>query len=107
MSLVPRLHTWTAQFNVLFVDNPVGVGFSFTTDPDGFVSDEQQVGIDLYTMLEQFYTIFPHLANNPLFIAGESYGGKYAPSAACYIHQQVASGRSSINLVLLCCGDGD
>ncbi len=75
-TLVPRAATWTVEYNMVFVDNPVGVGFSFTTSSDGFVSNETQVGADLYSFTSQFFTIFSELASNPLYITGESYGGK-------------------------------
>ena len=31
---------------------------------------------DLYDLLQQFFILFPDLANNPFFAMGESYGGK-------------------------------
>jgi len=82
------------------------VGFSYTETVDGFVTNESDVGLALFLFLEQFFTIFDDIAANPLIIAGESYGGKYAPSAACYLHNQIVSGRSSIKLSGVSIGDG-
>ena len=31
-------YTWAGNHSVLYVDNPVGTGFSFTDDPDDFPS---------------------------------------------------------------------
>jgi vitellogenic carboxypeptidase-like protein len=105
-TLVPRALAWTKHFNLIYIDNPLGVGFSYTETADGFVTNEQQVGLDLFLFLEQFFTIFDNIAANPLIIAGESYGGKYAPSAACYLHSQIVSGRSSLKLSGVSIGDG-
>jgi vitellogenic carboxypeptidase-like protein len=41
----------------------------------------------LYNALQSFFSLHPALAVRPLFIAGESYGGKYVPSIAHYILQ--------------------
>jgi carboxypeptidase D len=61
---------------MLYIDNPVGVGLSRTNVADGFVHDENQVGRDLYSFISQFFIIFGDRAANPLWIAGESYGGE-------------------------------
>lgn len=61
----------------LFVDNPVGAGWSFTQDVRGFAKNEDDVARNLYRMLEQFYTVFEEEKAVDLYIAGESYGGHY------------------------------
>ncbi len=85
-TLVPRALSWTLNYNLIYIDNPLGVGFSYTETPQGFVTNEDEVGLDLWLFLQQFFTIFSDIASNPLYIAGESYGGKYAPSenVACF-----------------------
>jgi vitellogenic carboxypeptidase-like protein len=45
-TLVPRETAWTKPFSMLYIDNPVGVGFSRTDRPDGFVQNEDEVGRD-------------------------------------------------------------
>ncbi len=52
------------------------MGLSRTDRADGFVHDENQVGRDLYSFISQFFVIFADHAANPLWIAGESYGGE-------------------------------
>ena len=89
-------YTWAGNHSVLYVDNPVGTGFSFTDDPDdfpSFVEETTEVALfkqklfstcfeklflfqDLYNLLQQFYQLFPELVDNPFFAMGESYGGK-------------------------------
>lgn len=91
---------------MLYIDNPVGVGFSFTNGDAGFVRDEDDVAKDLYSFLEQFFTVFYQFKSRPFYIAAESYGGKYGPSAAYYIHQQKLLNRTSINLKGIAIGDG-
>jgi vitellogenic carboxypeptidase-like protein len=73
---------------MLYVDNPVGTGFSFTDDPDDFPSFVEETTEDLYNLLQQFFQLFPELVDNPFFAMGESYGGKYVPSLGFKIHQE-------------------
>lgn len=40
---------------------------------------------DVYAFLQLFLTEFPEYADNPLHIAGESYGGHYLPALAAEI----------------------
>jgi vitellogenic carboxypeptidase-like protein len=73
--LIGRASTWNKEFSLLFIDNPVGVGFSFTQSTDGYVRDEYHVGRDLYSFITQFFTIFNQYSKNDFYIAGESYAG--------------------------------
>jgi vitellogenic carboxypeptidase-like protein len=64
------------------------------------------VAEDLFIFLEQFFTIFHQFKSHPFWIAAESYGGKYGPSAAYYIHQKIQANQTSINLKGIAIGDG-
>lgn len=41
--LVLRNTSWSQQYDVVFIDNPVGTGFSYTQNANGFVTDEEEV----------------------------------------------------------------
>ncbi|XP_022189329.2 venom serine carboxypeptidase [Nilaparvata lugens] len=78
---------WSQHFNVIYIDNPVGTGFSFATE-NGYAQNQTVVGRDLYNFMLQFLTLFPHLRQNKFYITGESYAGKYIPAFAHTIHEQ-------------------
>ena len=108
--LTPRNHTWNEKYGLLIVDNPAGVGFSFVGDVAKPVDTEVQVGREMVSFLEQFCKVFPELYSETagLFIAGESYGGKYAPASAWSV-LQYNKGRPAANgipLRGLIVGDG-
>ncbi|KAI4811865.1 hypothetical protein KUCAC02_014737 [Chaenocephalus aceratus] len=44
-----RDYAWTSMYSVLYIDNPVGTGFSFTNDDQGFAQNQDDVGRDLYS----------------------------------------------------------
>ncbi|OON90967.1 MAG: hypothetical protein ATN32_00380 [Candidatus Epulonipiscium fishelsonii] len=45
--------------SVLFVDNPVGTGFSYTDRPDGFATNVATVASDMLVLLQHFFTARP------------------------------------------------
>ncbi|CAG9784175.1 unnamed protein product [Diatraea saccharalis] len=109
LQVVRRNLTWASDYSLLFVDNPVGAGFSFTDDDKGYTQNEDEVGEQLYELLIQFLEIFPELKTAPLFIAGESYAGKYVPALAIQIHRRNRESKESetpINLRGLSIGNG-
>jgi len=87
LHLLPRKFSWTNKYHVIYIDNPVGTGFSFTDDDAGYARNEEDVADNLYEFLEQFFTLFPSLLEHPLYLTGESYAGKYVPAIAHRIHR--------------------
>lgn len=75
--LLPRKYSWHLNHNLIYIDNPVGTGFSFTDSEDGYAKNEKDVGENLLRALQQFFLLFPDLQKNEFFLTGESYGGKY------------------------------
>lgn len=71
-----RKHTLLQQFNLLYIDQPVGTGFSFTPDPDGYVKTFDQAALDLYEALQQFFTLFNEYSKTDFYITGESFAGE-------------------------------
>ncbi|XP_041977441.1 uncharacterized protein LOC121731840 [Aricia agestis] len=98
-------YSWGKNHSLLFIDNPVGTGFSFTDDDRGFATNQTTIGENLYDAVQQFLTLFPELRAAPLTIAGESYAGKHIPSLAAQIHWN-RNAEKPINLQGLAIGNG-
>ncbi|XP_034144526.1 probable serine carboxypeptidase CPVL [Esox lucius] len=101
-----REFPWTSRYSVLYIDNPVGTGFSFTDDDNGFAQNQDDVGRDLYSALTQFFQIFPEYQSNPFYATGESYAGKYVPAIGYYIHKNNPTAKVQINFKGVAIGDG-
>uniref|UniRef100_A0A3Q1HS43 Probable serine carboxypeptidase CPVL n=1 Tax=Acanthochromis polyacanthus TaxID=80966 RepID=A0A3Q1HS43_9TELE len=101
-----RDYSWTTKYSVLYIDNPVGTGFSFTDDDRGFARNQDDVGRDLYSALTQFFQIFPEYQSNDFYATGESYAGKYVPAISYYIHKNNPTAKVKINLKGMAIGDG-
>lgn len=76
--------SWTNHANVIFLDQPVNVGFSYADDGTT-VSSSPVAGEDVYAFLEIFLNRYPQYSKTPFHIAAESYGGTYAPNFASII----------------------
>ncbi|XP_042637537.1 probable serine carboxypeptidase CPVL [Orycteropus afer afer] len=105
MTLRTRDFPWTTTFSMLYVDNPVGTGFSFTDDPRGYAVNEDDVARNLYSALIQFFQLFPEYKENNFYATGESYAGKYVPAIAHYIHTLNPTAELKINLKGIAIGD--
>ncbi|CEH15477.1 serine carboxypeptidase [Ceraceosorus bombacis] len=75
---------WNAKANVIFIDQPVGVGYSYARFGD-LVYDSDQGAKDLYKFLRLFLSAFDRFVDNDFIMTGESYGGRYIPRYAAEI----------------------
>jgi vitellogenic carboxypeptidase-like protein len=98
--------TWNSKYHLLYIDQPVGTGYSFTKSEEGYVRNEDEVARDLYAMLTQFFQIYPEYASSPFYVTGESYGGKYVPAIVYKIHVENPEAKVKINLKGMAIGDG-
>ncbi|XP_056694814.1 serine carboxypeptidase-like 33 isoform X2 [Spinacia oleracea] len=75
--------SWNTEANLLFVESPVGVGFSYTnTSTDLTKLDDEFVAEDAYNFLVNWLERYPQFKNRDFFLAGESYAGHYVPQLA-------------------------
>ncbi|CAF1234212.1 unnamed protein product [Adineta steineri] len=105
-TLHPRNITWNSKYHLLYIDQPVGTGYSFTKSEEGYVTNEDEVARDLYSMLTQFFVIFHEYVPCPFYVTGESYGGKYVPAITYKIHVENPQAKVKINLKGMAIGDG-
>ena len=55
--------TWNEFANLLFVDNPVGTGFSYV-DADFYVTELKQMADQFVTFLDKWFEIFPEYSHD-------------------------------------------
>ena len=66
--------------DLVFVDNPVGTGFSYVDNLSALTSNNQQIGADLMAWARDFFTLHAEYKTRPFYIFCESYGGKCPPN---------------------------
>ncbi|KAL6843504.1 hypothetical protein ACP4OV_026566 [Aristida adscensionis] len=77
---VPQLvytpDSWTQMANVLFVDSPVGSGFSYARDPKGYDVGDISSSMQMKTFVRKWFDDHPQYLSNPFYVGGDSYAGK-------------------------------
>ncbi|KAI0431717.1 Alpha/Beta hydrolase protein [Xylaria sp. FL1042] len=73
--------SWHEFANLLFVDNPVGTGFSYV-DTNSYVHELDEMASQFITFLEKWYRLFPEYEGDDIYIAGESFAGQHIPYIA-------------------------
>uniref|UniRef100_A0A2N9HPE0 Carboxypeptidase n=1 Tax=Fagus sylvatica TaxID=28930 RepID=A0A2N9HPE0_FAGSY len=82
-SLFEDIFSWNYAANVLFLESPVGVGFSYSnTTSDYDNNGDRRTARDNYVFLVNWLERFPEYKNRDFYIAGESYAGHFVPQLA-------------------------
>ncbi|KZV99242.1 alpha/beta-hydrolase [Exidia glandulosa HHB12029] len=76
--------SWTNLSNVLWVEQPVGTGFS---QGEVDIMDDDALAAQITGFLQQFLNVFSELKGKNLYLAGESYAGYYVPYLANYLYE--------------------
>ncbi|XP_047088083.1 serine carboxypeptidase 1-like [Lolium rigidum] len=77
---------WNNEANVIFLESPAGVGFSYSnTSSDHNNVGDPMAAQDAYVFLVNWLERFPEYKARAFYIAGESYAGHYVPQLAATI----------------------
>ncbi|CAA7399119.1 unnamed protein product [Spirodela intermedia] len=82
-------NSWNKAANLLFLESPVGVGFSYSnTTSDYNELGDKVTASNSYTFLANWFKRFPQYKSHDFYISGESYAGHYVPQLAEKIFDQ-------------------
>ncbi|KAI0842576.1 alpha/beta-hydrolase [Hypoxylon sp. FL0890] len=106
-TLVYNNGSWNEFANLLFVDNPVGTGFSYA-DTNSYVHELDEMANQFVTFLEKWYKLFPEYEHDDIYIAGESYAGQHIPyiAKAILARNKLPQTQTAWNLKGLLIGNG-
>jgi len=79
LTLKKNPFSWHNNSNIVFVDQPVGTGWSKGKASD-YVVDETKVAKHFYKFLVGFLNEWTQFKGREIFITGESYAGHYIPA---------------------------
>ncbi|KAE8673493.1 Serine carboxypeptidase II-3 [Hibiscus syriacus] len=101
-------YAWNNVANVIFVESPAGVGFSYSnTTLDYQRTGDKSTETDAYTFLINWLERFPQYKSRDVYITGESYGGHYVPQLAnTILLNNKNTNQTLINLKGIAVGNG-
>ncbi|KAE9584727.1 putative carboxypeptidase D [Lupinus albus] len=93
-------YSWNNAANVLFLESPAGVGFSYSNKSSDYdTSGDRKTSTDNYIFLVNWLERFPEYKKRDFYIAGESYAGHYVPQLAhTILHNNKKANKTIINL---------
>ncbi|EAZ18289.1 hypothetical protein OsJ_33827 [Oryza sativa Japonica Group] len=89
--IIYRPETWTKVSNIIFVDSPVGAGFSYAATEEGSKSSDTNAVKQLLIFLRKWLHDHPRFSLNPLYIGGDSYSGMIVPTLTLAIDESNGS----------------
>ncbi|KAK1366923.1 Serine carboxypeptidase-like 16 [Heracleum sosnowskyi] len=104
-SLMLNPDTWTKVASIIFLDLPVGTGFSYGRTSTASASTDSQACAQAVQFLRKWLLGHSEFLSNPFYVGGDSYAGIFIP----IITQMISNGNESglgpsINLkVCQCC----
>ncbi|KAL7206335.1 hypothetical protein ACSBR2_019113 [Camellia fascicularis] len=79
-------YSWTKVVNIIFLDSPVGTGFSYAKTSAAYNTSDTLAAGQAYSFLRKWIVDHPEFLDNPLYIGGDSYSGLIVPNVVQEIY---------------------
>ncbi|KAK3004994.1 hypothetical protein RJ639_018088 [Escallonia herrerae] len=108
LALIRNPGSWNRLFGLVFLDNPIGTGFSIAATNEEIPRDQHTVGKHLFNAIRAYIALNPTFKSRPVYFTGESYAGKYVPAIGYYTLKRNARlpPSSRVNLAGVAIGNG-
>eukprot|EP01105_Mastigella_eilhardi_P026981 TRINITY_DN805_c0_g1_i1.p1 TRINITY_DN805_c0_g1~~TRINITY_DN805_c0_g1_i1.p1 ORF type:complete len:484 (-),score=74.87 TRINITY_DN805_c0_g1_i1:10-1461(-) len=73
-------YAWNRIASIIYLEDPAGVGFSYSDNKLDYVTNDNKTADDNYVFLTKWMLLYPEYASNPLYLTGESFAGHYIPT---------------------------
>nr|XP_043611170.1 serine carboxypeptidase-like 13 [Erigeron canadensis] len=80
-------NAWTQIANILFIDIPAGIGFSYAESKKGWISSDSMLATQANEFIKKFLIDHPKFLKSPLYIGGNSYIGVVVPKITLELYE--------------------
>ncbi|KAL5721003.1 sinapoylglucose--choline O-sinapoyltransferase [Ranunculus cassubicifolius] len=95
-SLVLNPYGWTQVANVIFLDQPVGAGFSYSKSGQESNISDTKSALNTYQFLQKWFQDHQQFLSNPLYAFGNSYSGTTIPVIVQEIINGIEAGQGPL-----------
>ncbi|CAF1704181.1 unnamed protein product [Brassica napus] len=88
-SLVSTTYSWSKVANIIYLDQPVGTGFSYSRNPLANIPSDTRSAKLVPEFVHKWLAKHPEYFYNPFYVTGNSYAGKVVPA----IVQEISIGK--------------
>ncbi|XP_062501845.1 uncharacterized protein LOC134178948 [Corticium candelabrum] len=100
-------NTWVQIANMLFVEAPIGVGYSYSTrGSEDLKTNDTRTAQENLQFLLNFFAAYPEFKENDFYVMGESYAGIYIPTLVDQVRIHNENLSNKINLKGFMVGNG-
>ncbi|CAI9092711.1 OLC1v1028029C1 [Oldenlandia corymbosa var. corymbosa] len=105
--LTSNKYSWNLVSNMLYVESPIGVGFSYSNTSSDYNNwNDAETAQDNLQFIINWFKEFPRYRNSDLYLTGESYAGHYIPQlASLLIEYNKRQNNRPINLKAIALGN--
>ena len=96
-------YSWNTFSDLLYIDQPLGTGYSHVDDINRIPKTQEKVAEDLYEFFLNFLNEYPKYSGRPLYFVGQSYAGHYIPYIIPYF---ISQDNPSLNIKGVAIGNG-
>uniref|UniRef100_A0A0D3FNM3 carboxypeptidase D n=1 Tax=Oryza barthii TaxID=65489 RepID=A0A0D3FNM3_9ORYZ len=98
--LVYNQYSWTQMASILFLDTPVGSGFSYAHDPKGYNVGDISSSLQVVTFLKKWFNDHPRYLSNHFYVGGSSYAGKVIPIIMKFISEGIEQRQQPLGYIV-------
>ncbi|KAI3444111.1 hypothetical protein Pfo_000776 [Paulownia fortunei] len=91
-ALILNKYSWTKVANIIFLDQPVGTGFSYANTSGASYSNDTLSATHTYDFLRKWLISHPKYLENPLYICGDSYSGIFVSLLVNEVYNGIEAG---------------
>ncbi|KAG9440608.1 hypothetical protein H6P81_020773 [Aristolochia fimbriata] len=91
-SLTLNPHSWSKVVNIIFLDQPVGTGFSYASVDNYSMTDTKAAKL-VHQFITKWLNDHPMFLSSPLYVAGDSYSGYVVPIIVQEVSDGIAAGQ--------------